>query len=272
MAETAPSGPLDPPPVDWNRTTTDYATHRQGFPARLWEALTERGWLPTAATEVLDVGTGTGTAAVALARRGHRVTALDVAPTQIEAASRRANGLDVTWRVAPAEDTGLATAGFDVGFAGQCWHWFDRARAAQELRRVLRPRADVLIAHLDWLPRGENIPARTEALLRAQGLTAPDYSRLQMGGFYPLWLDDLQGAGFVDVETMSFDVDLVYSSAAWRGRMRASAWLGARHTKPVVDRVDAALAKMLAPTPGPTTIPHRVFVVHAVRPYRDEVT
>ena len=37
-----------------------------------------------------------------------------------------------------AEATGLRADTFDVVCAGQCWHWFDRARAAAEVTRVLR--------------------------------------------------------------------------------------------------------------------------------------
>jgi trans-aconitate methyltransferase len=48
----------------------------------------------------LDAGCGTGADAVWLANRGWRVTAVDVSPTAVESARRRAGGLDIEWRVA----------------------------------------------------------------------------------------------------------------------------------------------------------------------------
>ena len=36
-----------------------------------------------------------------------------------------------------AEGTGMADGSFDCVTAGQCRHWFERARAAAEVRRVL---------------------------------------------------------------------------------------------------------------------------------------
>jgi SAM-dependent methyltransferase len=56
----------------------------------LWHSLADEQGDP-----VLDVGAGTGRVALALARRGHRVTALDSAQGLLDELRRRADGLDV---------------------------------------------------------------------------------------------------------------------------------------------------------------------------------
>jgi len=55
---------------------------------------------------VLDIGCGTGGVAMACARRGARVTAIDIDAGMLEVARRRAaeRGLDVTWRQASAAE------------------------------------------------------------------------------------------------------------------------------------------------------------------------
>jgi ubiquinone/menaquinone biosynthesis C-methylase UbiE len=49
------------------------------------------------------------------------------------------SGVEIEYRIAKAEATGLPDASFDIVTAGQCWHWFDRPTAAQEVKRILKP-------------------------------------------------------------------------------------------------------------------------------------
>lgn len=47
--------------IDWGRTSADYAEHRPGPPARLFDMLAALG-IGTPGQRVLDLGTGTGLA------------------------------------------------------------------------------------------------------------------------------------------------------------------------------------------------------------------
>ena len=60
---------------------------------------------------------------------------------QIDAARRLAGeeGLDVDFRVAPAEDVPFDAGTFDLATANQCLLYFDLGRLFPELRRVLAP-------------------------------------------------------------------------------------------------------------------------------------
>jgi len=105
----------------------------------------------------LDVATGNGNAALAGARKGARVTGLDLVPDLLEKARQRADaeGLEITWVEGDAENLPFEDASFDrvtsvfgVMFAPQ------QERAAGELVRVARPGAGIGVAA--WAPEGLN--------------------------------------------------------------------------------------------------------------------
>lgn len=254
------------PNADFGATASDYAAHRAGFPDSFFERLRGRG-IGLAGQRLVDLGTGTGTLARGFARAGCRVIGIDRSATMLDAASRlhAEAGVAVEYRVAPAEATGLATSCADIVTAGQCWHWFDRPRAAREVARLLVSGGQVVVAHFDWLPLAGNLVEATESLIHAHN---PSWDMGGGSGLHPAWLRDLAEAGFHSLETSSYDVVTTYSPAGWRGRIRASAGVGGSLPPARVDDFDHALAELLASRfPGETlAVPHRVFTVLGVAP------
>lgn len=246
--------------IDFGKTAADYALHRAGFPERFFDRLALQG-IGRPGQAVVDVGTGTGTLARGLARRGVAVIGVDPSAAMLGQARElaAAEGLTIDFREGHAEALPLADGAVDVVTAGQCWHWFDRPRAAAEARRVLRHDGRVVLAHFDWIPQAGSVVEATEALVQAHN---PAWRLAGGAGLYPAWLADLSGAGFFDLETASFDVAVTYSHEAWRGRIRASAGVAASLPPDAVARFDAAHAAMLAVRfPDPVEAPHRVWWV-----------
>ncbi len=249
--------------IDFGKTADDYRSHRQGFPERFFRQLQQMQLLRPGA-RALDLGSGTGTVARGLARAGCTVTAIDIAAELLDQARRldAAAGVQVTYQLAPAEDTQLPANTFDLVTAGQCWHWFDRPRVAVEISRLLVPGGAIVIAHLDWIPLPGNVVEATERLIQAHN---PAWAMGGGSGLYPAWLRDLAIAGFVDLQTFSFDLDLVYTAEAWRGRIRASAGIAASLPPDAVARFDQELGALLArdfPV-DPLAVHHRVWAITA---------
>ncbi len=252
--------------ADFNPTVGDYARFRAGFPDALFERLARHGvGLP--GQRIADLGSGTGSLARGFACAGAEVVALDISEAMLTQARAlaAAEGLALETRWAPAEATGLTAQSFDVVSAGQCWHWFERDAAAREARRLLRPGGRLAICHSDWIPLEGNLVAATEALIQRHN---PAWDLGGGTGLYPAWLGDAAAAGFVDLETFSFDVPVRYSHEAWRGRIRASAGVGGSLDAQAVARFDDDLAVCLARDfpDDPQEVPHRAFALIARAP------
>jgi len=101
-----------------------------------------RAHVPRASLEVLDVGGGTGELAADLAREGHAVTLLDLAPAMLDAARRHCAGLNVTFVCAAADQLSqrFDAGSFDLVLCHSLLEFLDDPPALMaHLVRALRP-------------------------------------------------------------------------------------------------------------------------------------
>ncbi|HEY0631793.1 MAG TPA: methyltransferase domain-containing protein [Thermoleophilaceae bacterium] len=137
---------------------------------------------PAPGERVVDVGCGTGNAALLAAKRGASVTGVDPAARLLEVARERAaaDGLDVAFELGeaaalplPAGHADLVLSVFGVIFAP------DPSAAAAELARVTAPGGRVVLSA--WIPAGamsEAVRASREMVTRALGTppSAPPFA------------------------------------------------------------------------------------------------
>jgi SAM-dependent methyltransferase len=118
------------------------------------EALVDQA-APKEGERVVDIGCGTGNAALLAAERGATVTGVDPAQRLLDvgAATAAERGLDVTFALGEAADLPLADDGADVALSvfGVIFAP-DPAAAAAEIDRVTAPDGRVLLAA--WIPGG----------------------------------------------------------------------------------------------------------------------
>jgi SAM-dependent methyltransferase len=249
--------PTDPGrTIDWNRTSADYAAHRPGPPARLYEMLAALG-VGRPGQRLLDLGTGTGLLAREFARRGAAVCATDVAAGQIDAARVQATqeGLAIDFRVAPAEASPWPDASFDVITAGQCWWYFDAARVVAEAKRLLAPGGRLVVTQFSWLARTDPIARASEELVLRFN---PAWQGANWSGrvaSVPPWSE-----GLAAVRAMFwFDEAVPFTRESWRGRIRACRGIGASLSDAEVKAFDAAHDELLG-----RIAPERFSVLHRI--------
>jgi SAM-dependent methyltransferase len=118
---------------------------------------------------VLDVAAGTGNASIPAAQAGATVTASDLTPELLDAGRARAEaeGLELEWVEADAENLPFADESFDVVMSSIGAMFAPHHEAvADELVRVCRPGGT--IGMLNWTPEG-----MIGALFRTMGPYAP---------------------------------------------------------------------------------------------------
>jgi ubiquinone/menaquinone biosynthesis C-methylase UbiE len=91
--------------------------------------------------DVVDLACGTGSAALAAASAGARVTAVDITPELIEIGAEKADraGHVVTWVTGDAADTGLPGGSFDAAVSNMGIIFVEPTKQVAEIARVLKP-------------------------------------------------------------------------------------------------------------------------------------
>ncbi len=117
-----------------------YQDARPDYPDELYQELVRLAGLRPG-DRLLEIGCATGKATVPLARRGYRITCVELGARLAEAARRNLAGfgrVDVaeaafeTWQPPPP-------ATFSLVFAATAWHWIDPAQRFPKAWALLRP-------------------------------------------------------------------------------------------------------------------------------------
>lgn len=202
----------------FDRVAAAYATsavHAQGL---------DLAWLveklrPQPAWHVLDLGTGAGHAALAVAPHVAQVTAVDVAERMLATARRLAEERDlrnITYTRADVTALPFADAAFDAAITRySAHHWPDPAAAAREAARVLRPHALFILIDSISLEAGS-----LDTFINAvELLRDPSHVR---NARLSEWRRHLKHAGF-EIELVR-EWPLTLDTENWLARSATSAW------------------------------------------------
>jgi SAM-dependent methyltransferase len=126
--------------VTFNAVAESYHRARPDYPEELFDALTAAAGLAPGAS-LLEIGAATGKATLPLARRGFRITCVELGADLAALARRNLAAFDQVQVVNSSFETWQPPAGpgFDLVFAATAWHWLDPAARCGRAWQLLRP-------------------------------------------------------------------------------------------------------------------------------------
>ena len=156
-------------------TVMAYQQYRLDYPPRLIARLVALTGL-NPGDPVLDLGCGPGNLALAFARAGMTVTAMDPEPQMLEAAREAARAQTLPIRFLPGGSSELkeAEGPFRLAVIGRAFHWMDRAATLAMLDRIIEPGGGVALFH-DAHP-----PVEEKGWFKVLGRVREKYGRAQM--------------------------------------------------------------------------------------------
>jgi SAM-dependent methyltransferase len=166
------------PTERFSERVENYIRFRPSYPRGVVELLRrEAGLAPSSV--VADVGSGTGLLARLFLENGNQVYGVEPNREMREAGERLLKDFPRFVSVGgSAEATTLQDASVDFVAAAQAFHWFDRARARREFRRILRPGGSCVLVWNDRRRDSTPFSRDLESFLVEYGV---DYSPVAEG-------------------------------------------------------------------------------------------
>ncbi|MGY6020751.1 class I SAM-dependent methyltransferase [Streptomyces spinosirectus] len=108
-------------------------------------------WLPARASDVLDLGCGTGSLSLLAAEQGHRVTGVDASPAMVGRARAKLAGRDAVFLTGDAAAPPVGEQRFDVVLVRHVlWALPGPGRALRHWRGLLRPGGRLVLVEGVW--------------------------------------------------------------------------------------------------------------------------
>lgn len=243
---------------DFGRTSRCYAEFRDIYPKSMYEKIISFG-IGKKGQKILDLGSGTAVLPVNMYDTGAVFTAADISENQILFGRQIAKdrGMDnISFKVCSAEDTGFPDNTFDAVTAVQCFQYFGAEKAAEEIRRILKPGGLFCKIFMDWLPFEDEKILEMEKLVLKYN---PDWNGSGFRKFeysYPSWAENR-----FDIETIhSYNTILSFSKEAWVGRIKSCRGIGASLPESEISEFEKEYRQLLKKYEEPLRLKHQIHI------------
>jgi ubiquinone/menaquinone biosynthesis C-methylase UbiE len=219
--------------IDFGQVAKSYAKAREDIPANLMDSLYFRG-IFFDGKKVVDIGCGTGALTRKIAMRKADVIGVDISKELLQHAIAL-NGLKnhkIPYVHGTSEDTGLPDSQFDMVTVMRAWHWFDREKTMQEIKRILKEKGTLIVIDSGFHVGPPVVEKTFQVLsnyvsggLKTAGSKAN--SKQRINGFPVEWFDEWQKNGFELRDFYKINYNLTFTKETWIERVESISWLAA---------------------------------------------
>lgn len=196
-----------------------YVKYRPSYPVEAIDYLYDSIGLQSG-SKIVDVGAGTGIFTKLLLERGSHVIGAEPNQAMREAAQERLGDYPHFESLSgSAESTGLPDQSVEFVVCAQAFHWFDRAAAQREFRRILQPGGRVILIWNSRLIHGTPFREAYNQLLHSYAI---DYAEVNHKNISPAMLRSFFKEGTMHEET--FRMSQNFDFEGLRGRLLSSSY------------------------------------------------
>lgn len=228
---------------DWSMASSDYAKYRDIYPKEMYQMLNCFG-VGKKGQKILDIGTGTGVIPRNMYACGYDgdFYGIDIADGQIAMAKElsKSSNMDISYKVCSAEKLDFDNDSFDTVIAVQCWSYLDKSKVIPEIKRVLKPDGELIVAFMSWLPEENEIVKKSFDIVHEFNPSWNGYDH-RTEVTVPKWVE----GNFRMTTFHAFDADVPFTSQSWNGRMKASRGVGATLSPKEVEAFSKKHLKMI---------------------------
>ncbi|MFL6563091.1 MAG: class I SAM-dependent methyltransferase [Bacillus sp. (in: firmicutes)] len=250
--------------IDFGQVANSYASSREDIPVNLMDSLYFRNVF-FEGKKIANIGSGTGVLARKLALQKADVVGIDPSKELLEQANslNKTKNFALPYHQGTAEATGLKESQYDFVTVLRAWHWFDRPKAIQEMKRILKANGTLIVIDSGFLSGPAVVGKSFEVLakyveggLRPAGSKAE--SKQQINGFPVEWFEEWQNNGFELRDFYKLNYTVNFTKQEWVERIESISWLAG---------VDVTIRKQALeelyhslPDQEPIVIPHECNV------------
>ncbi|MCA1059824.1 class I SAM-dependent methyltransferase [Rossellomorea aquimaris] len=215
--------------VNFGNVTSRYAASCDDIPHQFFDTLKVRG-IVWEGKKVAEIGSGTGALTRKLHKRGAEVIGVEpsIEMRKTAKALEKKQYLEIPYLTGTAESTNLPDRYYDIAMIHRSWDLFDRPKANNEIKRILKDKGTFIVSDSTFLLTQEVVRDTMTFLyenIDQSSTEAKADPSNQVNGFPVEWLLEWQQADFIVKDFYTFNYAVNFTIQSWCERVGSLSFL-----------------------------------------------